>query len=192
MPDKTARPRAARAPAAYAALLRGINVGGKNKLPMKDLCAMFVGLGCADVRNYIQSGNILFKSEPSLAANVPALIERAIADRFGLQVPVVLRSAEELREVGAHNPFLKTGGNLEWLAVGFLAAPPDPTRVKALDPHRSPPDEFTVRGREIYLRCPNGLGQTKLNTNYFDSKLKTVSTFRNWNTVLRLIEMLGE
>ena len=179
------------APFAYAALLRGINVGGKNKLPMKDLCAMFVDLGCTDVRNYIQSGNILFTAAPSLASDVPALITRAIADRFGLAVPVVLRSAAELREAAAHNPFLEVEGSSDWLAVGFLAAPPTPERVKTLDPHRSPPDAFALCGREIYLRCPNGLGLTKLNTNYFDAKLKTVSTFRNWRTVLTLIDMLG-
>lgn len=178
------------APGAYVALLRGINVGGKNKLPMKDLCAMFAAAGCAHVRNYIQSGNIVFKAKPALAIKVPGLIAAGIASRFGLEVPVVLRSADEMREVSVRNPFLDACENPGWLAVGFLADPPDPERVPALDLHRSPPDTFAVRGREIYLCCPNGLGQTKLNTNYFDSKLATVSTFRNWRTVLTLVEML--
>ncbi len=177
-------------PRAYVALLRGINVGGKNKLPMKDLCAMFAAAGCADVRNYIQSGNIVFKAKPALATKVPGLIAASIARRFGLEVPVVLRSADEMREVSVRNPFLDACENLGWLAVGFLADPPDPKRLASLDPHCSPPDAFVVHGREIYLRCPNGLGLTKLNTNYFDSKLATVSTFRNWRTVLTLVEML--
>lgn len=187
------RPSAVQAkssPRAYVALLRGINVGGKNKLPMKDLCALFAAAGCAHVRNYIQSGNIVFKADPPLARELPGLITRGIAGRFGFTVPVVLRSAEEMREASRHNPFLDSGESLDRLAVGFLVDPPDPERVAALDLHRSPPDTFAVRGREIYLCCPNGLGQTKLNTNYFDSKLATVSTFRNWRTVLTLVDML--
>jgi uncharacterized protein (DUF1697 family) len=187
------RPSALRgksSPRPYVALLRGINVGGKNKLPMKDLCAMFTSAGCTDVRNYIQSGNIVFQAERALAAKLPALITRAIAERCGLQVPVVLRSAEEMRAIPVQNPVLGSGERPEELAVCFLADLPDPARVAALDPHRSPPDAFVVHGREIYLRCPNGFAGTKLTTGYFDSKLATISTFRNWRTVLTLIEML--
>ncbi|HZN92159.1 MAG TPA: hypothetical protein VFB81_05620, partial [Myxococcales bacterium] len=77
------------------------------------------------------------------------------------------------------------------LHVVFLADPPPPAKVAALDPARSPPDEFQVRGREIYLRCPNGFGRTKLSNAYFDSKLGTISTVRNWRTVLTLAEMAG-
>lgn len=182
--------RAKSAPQTYVALLRGINMGGKKMLPMKDLCAMFVAAGCRDVRHYIQSGNVVFTAEASLAGKLPGLLTRRIADRYGFDVPVVLRSAEELREVRVHSPFLETGESLDKLAVGFLSDLPDPQRVAALDPDRSPPDAFVVHGREIYLRCPNGLGQTRLTTTYFDSKLAAISTFRNWRTVLKLIEML--
>ena len=90
---RSAAVSAKRAPGSYVALLRGINVAGKNLLPMKNLCAIFVAAGCRDVRNYIQSGNIVFKAEPRFAAEMPALIARDIAREFGLDVPVVLRSA---------------------------------------------------------------------------------------------------
>src|SRR5438105_5723824 len=93
----------------HVALLRGINVGGKNKLPMSDLVAMFADAGCADVRSYIQSGNVVFRASAEHAARVPALVGAAIAERFGFRVPVVLRTADELREVSAHNPFLAAG-----------------------------------------------------------------------------------
>jgi uncharacterized protein (DUF1697 family) len=73
----------------------------------------------------------------------------------------------------------------------FLADRPSPARVATLDPKRSPPDEFEVRGREIYLRCPNGVGRTKLSNSYFDAKLATTSTMRNWRTVVKLVEMTG-
>jgi uncharacterized protein (DUF1697 family) len=173
----------------FVALLRGINVGGKNKLPMKDLVGMFESAGCVTTRHYIQSGNIVFSSPPALAPKIPATIEAAIAKGFGLRVPVVLRSEKELRAVVAGNPFLAAGVDLEALHVMFLAAQPSRAAIAALDPSRSPPDAFAVKGREIYLACPDGVGRTKLTNTWFDSKLQTVSTGRNWRTVLKLVAM---
>jgi len=175
----------------YVALLRGINLGGKNKLPMKDLVLMFDGAGCSDVQTYIQSGNVVFCATEAGASRVPTLVAKAIADRLGFKAPVVLRTARELQAVARGNPFLKAGADPDTLHVVFLADRPPPAKVAALDPARSPPDEFQVRGREIYLRCPNGLGRTKLSNAYFDSKLGTISTVRNWRTVLTLAEMAG-
>jgi uncharacterized protein (DUF1697 family) len=174
---------------AHVALLRGINVGGKNKLPMKDLVAMFVEAGGADVRTYIQSGNVVFRASPKVAARVPGLVTAAIAERFGFRVPVVLRTADELHEATAHNPFLAAGADPAALHVLFLADAPSAARAAALDPDRSPGDAFALRGRDVYLHCPHGLARTKLTNDYFDRKLATVSTGRNWNTVLRLLEM---
>ena len=176
---------------AYVALLRGINVAGKNMLPMKDLVAVCSKAGCSDVKSYIQSGNLVFRAKSALAPRLPQLIEKAIADRFGARVPVVVRSAEELRRVAKGNPFLRAGADVGTLHVAFLSAPPSAASVAALDPNRSPPDQFTVRGREIYLQCPNGLGRTKLTNQYFDSKLEITCTVRNWRTVLKLLELAG-
>jgi uncharacterized protein (DUF1697 family) len=173
----------------YVALLRGINVGGKNPLPMKDLACLFAEAGCPEVRTYIQSGNVVFKASPAKAGRLPGLIEKGIAERFGYSIPVLLRPVEELGETLRQNPFLQAGASENWLHVLFLASQPDAGRVAALDPDRSPPDAYCVRGREIYLQCPNGVGVTKLTNAWFDSKLATISTGRNWRTVLKLFEM---
>jgi uncharacterized protein (DUF1697 family) len=174
----------------YLALLRGINVGGKNKLPMKDLTEMFATAGCADVRTYIQSGNVLFKAAPALAAQLPAAIAARIAEEFGYQTPVMLRTAAELALVVAANPFLKPGADEDALHVLFLSSVPTPDLINTLDPGRSPPDAFVVKGREVYLQLPNGVARSKLTNAYFDSRLKTTSTGRNWRTVTKLLELM--
>ncbi len=176
---------------ANVALLRGINVGGKNILPMKDLVALFVEVGCSEVSSYIQSGNVIFRARPALVAGLSALIGKGIADRFGIRVPVVIRTAEELRDIARGNPFLKTKADPAMLHVAFLADVPSAPRVAMLDANRSPPDAYSVHGREIFLHCPNGFGRTKLTNQYFDSKLATISTVRNWRTVLKLLELAG-
>lgn len=171
----------------YVALLRGINVGGKNMLPMPELAKMFIAAGCGDVRTYIQSGNVIFKAMPELAAQLK--IAQQIEKKFAIKVPVVLRSASELEEMAANNPFLKAGAAAESLHVMFLMDLPKAGLVKQLDSKRSAPDEFIVRGREIFLKLPNGVARSKLTNAYFDSKLETVSTGRNWRTVLKLLEL---
>jgi uncharacterized protein (DUF1697 family) len=171
----------------HVALLRGVNVGGKNSLPMKELAKMFVDAGCDDVRTYIQSGNVVFRAKRALAQRVPSLVSAAIVKRFGFESPVLTRTAEELRVIAAKNPFLRKGADSDRLHVAFLASLP--TSTKDLDPKRSPPDEFVLQGREIFLHLPNGVGKTKLTNAYFDSKLRTTSTVRNWRTVLTLLDL---
>jgi len=173
----------------HVALLRGINVGGKNRLPMKSLSALFTDARCTDVQTYVQSGNVTFGATPSLARRIPAVIENAIADQFGLRVPIVTRTAAELHAAAKGNPFVSDETDTGTLHVAFLAAEPTPAQVAALDPDRSPPVEFAVRGREIYLRLPNGVARSKLTNAYFDSRLGTTSTLRNWRTVLKLVEL---
>jgi len=175
----------------YVALLRGVNVGGKNRLPMRDLVSLLEDAGCCDVQTYIQSGNVICCAQVGLASRLPALIEGAVAERWGFHVPVVVRTRDELRAVAEGNPFLETGVDVERLHVVFLADAPSPAHVAALDPDRSPPDRFVVHGHEIYLHCPNGVARTKLTNQYFDSKLATTSTMRNWRTVLKLLELAG-
>jgi uncharacterized protein (DUF1697 family) len=170
----------------YAALLRGINVGGKNKLPMKDLAELFAAAGCKNVQTYIQSGNVVFEAPASAAKRAPGAVSEAIRGKFGYQIPLIVRSAAELANVVAGNPFLARGAAEKELHVYFLA---DQPAAAELDPKRSLPDEFALQGREIYLRLPNGMGRSKLTNAYFESKLRTVSTARNWATVLHLTAM---
>ena len=174
----------------HVALLRGINVGGKNKLPMKVLVPIFAEVGCQDVTSFIQSGNVIFKAGKALAVRVPELIRAAIGRQFRLDVPVILRSAEQLNDVRRHNPFLGSTSDIRHLHVAFLAGPPKPSQVAALDPNRSPPDRFAVRGQEVFLYLPNGVARTKLTNAYFDAKLATTSTLRNWNTFQKLTALL--
>ena len=173
----------------HVALLRGINVGGKAKLPMKELAAIFAAVGARDVQTYIQSGNVVFESDA--AEPLVEAVTKQIAAVYGYPGRIVLRSGAELRKAYKVNPFEKAGAPAETLHVYFLADMPASAAVKLLDPEHSPGDSFAVVGREIYLRMPRGMARTKLTNAYFDAKLKTVSTARNWNTVGKLVEMLG-
>ncbi len=171
------------------ALLRGINVGGKNRLPMKDLTAMFMDAGCSDVRTYIQSGNVLFEATQTLQKDIPSLISASILDKFGYQIPVLTRTTQEFRDIVEANPFVKAGAEADKLHVVFLADLPNAEQVETLDQNRSPADEFVVINREIYLYCPDGFAGTKLTNSYFDSRLSTVSSTRNWKTVQKIFEL---
>jgi uncharacterized protein (DUF1697 family) len=181
----------AKATGKYAALLRGINVGGKNMLPMKELARLFVTAGCGEVVTYIQSGNVVFCADDKVVGRLQNAITKQIELQFGLKVPVVLRTASEMQGAIRGNPFLKAGAAEEMLYVSFLADRPGPDLVAGLDAMRSAPDEFAVIGREIYMKLVTGAAKTKLTNAYFDSKLKTVSTMRNWRTVLKLSEMMA-
>lgn len=174
----------------HVALLRGINVGGKNKLPMKELAHLFASAGCSDVRTYIQSGNVVFRLGDRAASALPAVITAHIDEQFGLRVPVVMRSAAEMAAVTAGNPYLKAGVDEKTQHVFFLADFPEPADAAKLDPQRSPGDSYSLLGREIYACLPNGMARTKLTNAYFDSKLKTTSTARNWSTVIQLAELM--
>jgi uncharacterized protein (DUF1697 family) len=176
----------------YVAFLRGINVGGKNKLSMKDLSAIFSSFGCTSVETYIQSGNVVCKGHPGLASKLPARVAGAILERFGYRIPVVMRSAAELRDVARRNPFLAAGVDPDTLHVAFLADLPKGGSVAALDAERSSPDEFVVLGREIYLRLPHGVARSKLTNAYFDAKLATTSTLRNWRTLRKLLDLTAD
>jgi uncharacterized protein (DUF1697 family) len=174
------------------ALLRGVNVGGKNKLPMADLRQAFLAAGCRQVRTYIQSGNVVFRASRNRADRISQAVARSLAERFGVKVPVIQRSIAELEAARDSNPFLAAGCDNAKLHVVFLADAPDSSGVARLDPDRSPPDEFALHGREIFLFCPNGMARTRYTNAYWDSSLKTTSTVRNWKTVLKLIELAEE
>jgi uncharacterized protein (DUF1697 family) len=175
---------------AYVALLRGVNVGGKNTLPMKALSDIFGEAGCGAVRTYIQSGNVIFTASTGISNRLPGLVSARIAKRFGYKTRVIIRTADEFAGAVRKNPFLKSGAEEGSLHLMFLAGLPDPRNVRDLDPDRSPPDSYIVRGREVYLRLPNGVARTKLTNAYFDAKLATTGTQRSWRTVLNLLDML--
>jgi uncharacterized protein (DUF1697 family) len=172
----------------YAALFRGINVGGKHKVPMADLRALFEAAGATNVRTYIQSGNVVFEAPARVAPKLPERVETELERRFGFRAPIVVRTSDELATVLANNPYLRPDSDPAKLHVVFLSGPPK--AKAALDANRSPGDHFTLAGREIYLWLPNGAADTKLTNAYFDSTLGVITTARNWRTVTTLYEML--
>ena len=159
---------------------------------MKDLAAIFQSAGCEDVRTYIQSGNVVYRARAALARRVPDLLESAIAENYGFEVPIVTRTVAEIDAVVRGNPFGDEDLNHKLFHVAFLRDEPTKSKVALLDPARSPRDAFVVRGREIYIRYDGGVAGSKLTMPYFDSRLGTVSTARNWRTVLTLQEMMRD
>ncbi len=174
----------------FVALLRGVNVGGKNKLPMAELAKIFQAAECADVRTFIQSGNVVFSANASRAGKIVEAIETAIEGQFGFRPPIVLRTLDEMNAAITRNPFWTADVDENLLFVSFLRDEPEAARISLLDHERFLPDEFAVVGRELYLKLPTGAGKTKLTNAYFDSRLKTISTSRNWRTVNTLRDLL--
>lgn len=166
----------------YVALLRGINVGGRRKIAMSDLRTTFEALDYTDVRTYIQSGNVVFSVKSGSAAVVRSAIERRLEHDYGLDVTVILRTRSELATTLKNNPF---GADAY---VTFLEAVPDRARLAAIDAARYAPDEFAARGREVFIRCPNGYGNTKINNALFERMLGLRATTRNYKTVKTLSE----
>ena len=174
----------------YVALLRGINLGSHNKVPMAGLRALVEGLGYHDVSTYIQSGNVVLTSTDG-AAKVGAALQKAIAREFGFDVAVVVRSRPQLKKVVDGNPFVKKAradGNLH---VVFLARKPKADKVKALTGADWGDDEVAVKGTEAYLHLPNGYGRAKLNNMLVEKKLGVAGTARNWRTTTKLLELAG-
>ncbi len=172
----------------YVALLRGVNVGARNKVPMADLRAAVEALGFDDVATYVQSGNVVFGTGSTPEAALARRLERAVQRAFGLDVTVLVRTAAQLRRLGAANPYLRAHRDPATLHVTFLAARPAAAAVRAL-PDGLGPDELTVRGREVYLWCPKGYGRTKLTNAWCEQRLGTRATTRNWRTVVTLGEL---
>jgi uncharacterized protein (DUF1697 family) len=170
----------------YVALLRAVNVGGRNRVAMAQLRAALEALGHQGVSTYVQSGNVVFRSRSRSASSVASGLERVIKDEFGLDVVVIVRTGAELAGVVERNPFRVSRATEPQLHVAFLADRPTRTSVARLDPKRSPPDEFAVVERQVYLRCPNGMGRTKLTNDYLERQLGTSATLRNWRTVNEL------
>lgn len=177
-------------PPTHLALLRGINVGGKNQIRMKDLDSIFVDIGMKEVKTYIQSGNVVFTPPARYIDKLPAVIAAAIEKRLGLQVPVVVLERQELASAILNNPFPELAAHPKQLHLVALAATPSSEAIASLDPLRSAPDRYVVHGRFIYLDLPNGAATSKLTNSYFDSRLKTVSTARNWATISALFNMM--
>jgi uncharacterized protein (DUF1697 family) len=172
------------------ALLRGVNVGGNNIVPMASLREMLCELGYEDVRTHLQSGNAVFNAPGTPPEKAAQAIEEQLARSLGLNVRVLVRTAAELVRVLDANPLPEAVSEPARLLVNFLSAAPDPERLGALDPADFEPDVFGVGEREIYVWCPEGVRATKLSYAFWEKRLGVVATARNWNTVTRLRELI--
>jgi len=176
----------------YISILRGINVGGQKKIRMEDLKALYERLGFREVRTYIQSGNVIFNTSLNIKIlSLSEKIEKAIEEEYHFHVPVIMRTADEMHQILSSNPFLNEEGiNWEKLHVTFLNEIPQSTKAITLKEADFSPDRFRIIGKEVYLYCPGGYGNTKLSNNFFEKKLHQKATTRNWKTVGTLADLI--
>jgi uncharacterized protein (DUF1697 family) len=171
-------------------MLRGVNVGGHKKVKMDALRALYASLGLRDAQTYVQSGNVIFRTEGRDLARLRKRIEDGIEKTFGFHSDAVLRTPADLRDVVARNPFAERRGiEPKRLAVTFLASDPGQEAREKLLAMKVEPEEFRIEGRELYIYYPNGMARPKLTWPIIEKTLKTSGTARNWNTVTKLLEM---
>jgi uncharacterized protein (DUF1697 family) len=185
---KRTRGRQNTAMASYIALLRGVNLGAVRRLAMADLRAMLRELGFADAQTYLQSGNVLLDTLLSSEALAP-LLEQAIRQRFGLEVPVLLRAADELAAVVAGNPFPAAAADGASYFVVFLRGEVPVDRRRQIDQRSVDGDQCAFGNGVIYAWYRGGMRASKLAPRLRDDKLGVVATARNWNTVTKLSEL---
>lgn len=176
----------------HVLLLRGINVSGRNRLPMADLRAVVTALGFADVATYLQSGNLVCsgRGTPEQAA---ARVADALARELDLTVPVVGRRAEHWADLMTTNPLADLEDDPKKLHVTFLDGVPDPGRVTDLEGETAAlaPERLEVVGADVFLHCPGGYGETALSNAFLEKRLGRVATTRNWRTVGALADLAG-
>lgn len=174
-------------------MLRGINVSGQKSVRMPELKKLFESLGYHNVQTYIQSGNVVFGArEIDDNASIALHIENAIGTHFGFDVPVIIRSEDQLHAIIEANPYCNPDGSVaEKIYITFLSKVPDPQLVENISTISFYPDRFEIKGRDIYLNCAGGYGTTKLSNTFFENKLKVRATTRNWNTVITLMGLLN-
>jgi uncharacterized protein (DUF1697 family) len=176
---------------AFVSLFRGINVGGQHKVKMSELKEMHESLGLRDVLPYIQSGSVVFKSDSADPALVRLQIEESFEKRFGFHAEVMTRSSTELQSIIDANPFQgQTGKESKWIVVMFLAVHPDEPAQENLRKSYGGPEDFFFIGQELHIYYPDSIGHSKFSGSFIEKKLKTLGTARNWNTVLKLQELM--
>ena len=167
----------------YIVLLRGINVSGKNKLPMAELRDLLNDLGFQNVQTYIQSGNIILESDEGKSV-VCNKIKEGIQAKFGYDVPVIARTIPQWKKAIANYPF--STDNTKIVAFVFLSKKVYETKIEVKDINN---DEYVIDNDMVYIHCSTGFGKTKLSNNLFERKLNVTATTRNYNSTLKLLEL---
>ncbi|NOG47635.1 MAG: DUF1697 domain-containing protein [Calditrichaeota bacterium] len=172
----------------FISLLRGINVSGQKLIKMADLRELYFGLGFTDVQTYIQSGNVIFKTQQTDRKKIITKIENAINEKYGFHVPVQIRSQDEIKTVIDNLP-IKGEREFNRLLVTFLSEIPETIPMDEIKKFMAPDDDIVIKDREIYFYFPEGLGKSKLDNKTLERKLNVKTTARNWKTVNKLYEM---
>lgn len=176
----------------FVALLRGINVGGHKIIRMEALRALFENTGVQAVKTYIQSGNVVgFLPDESAYPGFAEQIRQEIFTHFGFEVKVTLRTRQEMEQIVSLNPYLQDGkAEIQHLHLAFLTAPPSAEAAEALQQFDAGPDSCRIIGKELYLHCPGGYGNTLYANPFLEKKLKVAATTRNWKTVCTVLDLL--
>ena len=172
-------------------LLRGINLGSRNRIAMPALREAFAEAGFGDVKTYLQSGNVVLTSRKS-PEKVAREVERLIADRFGLDIDVVVRTRAELAGVVRRNPLGDVAKDPKRYQVSFLTAKPDPKVVRKLEALAAGGERLVASGRELYAWHPKGVARSKLWAALAGRGLGVTATARNWTTVTKLLELADD
>ncbi|MFI2432810.1 DUF1697 domain-containing protein [Streptomyces sp. NPDC018693] len=178
----------------YAALLRGINVGGNRKLPMAALRTLMEDLGHVGVRTYLQSGQAVFTADHGDEDSLAAELAQAIEEHFGFSVDVIVRDHAYLKTVADACPFPAADLEPKQLHVTYFSAPVDAARFASVDPAAYAPEDYRLGDRALYLYVPEGLGRSQLADALSRPRLTQglIATTRNWNTVVKLVEMTDD
>lgn len=174
----------------YIALLRGINVGGHNKMPMTELRALLSDLEVQDVRTYIQSGNVVFKSHEVSGPRLEGQIKGAIKNHFGFEIPVLIKTVSELQSIFDDCPFPQEKKEQSYFNI--LHRAPEAQNIEEASQKSYLDEEFVITEKCIYLYCKNGYGRAKFSSTFFEKKLKTIATARNYKTMLKLLSLSAE
>jgi len=172
----------------YISMLRGVNVGGGSRIKMDALRAAYEAIGLRDVRTLLQSGNVVFRSTLQDRARIVKRIEQEIERSLELRVEVILRTLAEIESIVERGPVLSPRADMSKLLVMFLSRVPDAAAQAALTKWHKGPEMLEMRGPEIYLYYPDGVGRSKLSGAVIESKLHASGTARNWNTLEKLLE----
>lgn len=170
------------------AILRGINVGGKRKILMADLKILCEKLEFKDIETYIQSGNLIFNSKIE-NPELENIIEKSIKEKFGFDVPTIVRNSNELRTCIDKNPYVDKDADINQLHLTFLKDKPTNENLEKLLTYNYEPDKFKIHEKNVFLFCEGKYHKSKLTNNFFEKKLKVGATTRNWKTILKLIEL---
>ena len=175
---------------AYVALLRGINVGGNNMLPMKELKELLEKEACSEVRTYIQSGNVIFRCAMTDTARLEKRLAAAVSKSHGFEPRVLVLTHGEIESAAKSNPFPEAVEDPKRLHLFFLTGTPEKPDLKTLEALKTKSERFALNGRIFYLHTPDGFGTSKLAVRA-ERLLGVEATARNWRTVTTLLEMAG-